>query len=97
MANTRLSEVGPATPRLLDKMREELEGLSNKTGLIARRVSAVTRVRGIRNAHIGRLGAVFFTTNKFGKVIFFPKGGRMLLNALFVNPVRGYTAQSSRI
>ncbi|MBY0539011.1 hypothetical protein K2P56_01065 [Patescibacteria group bacterium] len=97
MVNTRLSEVGPATPRLLDKMREELEGLSNQTGIIARRVSAVTRVRGIRNAHIGRLGAIFFTTNKFGKVIFFPKGGRMLLHALFVDPVPARSIQSSRL
>jgi len=78
MVNVRASEKGPATPKAP-------EGISQNGGLFARRVSAVARVKSVRNAHLGRLGSVFFMTNKFGLVRFFPAGGRMLLGALFLN------------
>lgn len=97
MANPLFSEVGPATPRPPEKIQEGLEGAPSQSGIFARRVSALARVRNIRNAHISRLGSIFFTTNKFGKVVFYPVGGRMLINELFIKPAPAYTIPSSRI
>lgn len=78
MANTRPTEGGPLVPKAP-------EGVSNNGSLLARRVSAVARVIGVRNAHLSKLGTVFFFTNKYGLVRFFPAGGRILLGALFLN------------
>lgn len=81
MGIARATEIGPQIPKAP-------EGISHNGGLFARRVSAVSRVKGVRNAHLAKLGSVFFVKNKYGLVRFFPSGGRILLKELFLSKSR---------
>lgn len=81
----RSQEIGPASTPLLEKFREELEGLSTAKIVIVRKASIRTRVKKIRNAHVARCGSVFFRMNFFGFIESHPSAGRKLIKKLFMH------------
>lgn len=68
---------------LLDRFREELEGLHVNTSGVARRTSALARIRKLRSAYVQRVSVVFYKRDFSGVIRFMPSGGKRLLAILF--------------